>query len=178
MSSESCEELFTPHSPHIELSLNGVEIISNGSGSHHELRKLNVRTDLIMSAMAKSGGAYLYANQQGCDGGRCYYDGCAMIAMNGKLLAQASQFCVSDVEVRARCCRVPPHRLTTDVEGRAQVISATIDLDQIRSVRAASSSRSIQASSVGSIPRVAVPFSLTGGTRTPQRTESRHPWCA
>lgn len=105
LATETCEELFTPHSPHIELSLNGVEIISNGSGSHHELRKLNVRTDLIMSAMAKCGGAYLYANQQGCDGGRAYYDGCAMIAMNGKLLAQASQFCVSDVEVRAQRCK-------------------------------------------------------------------------
>ncbi len=33
---ETCEELFTPAAPHIELALAGVEIISNGSGSHHQ----------------------------------------------------------------------------------------------------------------------------------------------
>lgn len=35
---ETCEELFTPDSPHIQLALNGVDIITNGSGSHHQLR--------------------------------------------------------------------------------------------------------------------------------------------
>src|SRR5690242_7355414 len=74
VSSETCEELFTPNSPHIALSLAGAEIIANGSGSHHNLGKLDVRMDLIRSATAKAGGAYLYANQQGCDGGRLYYD--------------------------------------------------------------------------------------------------------
>ncbi len=73
MASETCEELFTPASPHISLSLNGVEIIANGSGSHHQLRKLNTRLELMQSATSKGGGVYLYANQQGCDGGRLYY---------------------------------------------------------------------------------------------------------
>jgi hypothetical protein len=50
--------------PHISLALSGVEIISNGSGSHHQLRKLDTRLDLICSATAKAGGVYLYANQQ------------------------------------------------------------------------------------------------------------------
>ena len=38
LAAETCEELFTPRAPHIALSLSGVEIISNGSGSHHQLR--------------------------------------------------------------------------------------------------------------------------------------------
>ena len=50
---ETCEELFTPRSPHIDLALSGVEIISNGSGSHHQLRKLDQRLDLIRGATAK-----------------------------------------------------------------------------------------------------------------------------
>ena len=33
---ETCEELFTPAAPHIDLALSGVEIISNSSGSHHQ----------------------------------------------------------------------------------------------------------------------------------------------
>ena len=40
-------------SPHVHLALNGVEIFSNGSGSHHELRKLNVRVSLITNATRK-----------------------------------------------------------------------------------------------------------------------------
>lgn len=70
---ETCEELFTPQrygsrlgkrwasfltytnyiSPHISMGLDGVEIFTNSSGSHHELRKLNTRVDLIKAATAK-----------------------------------------------------------------------------------------------------------------------------
>jgi predicted amidohydrolase len=48
-------------------------------------------------ATRKVGGVYLYANQQGCDGGRLYYDGTAMIAVNGEIVAQGSQFSIDDV---------------------------------------------------------------------------------
>ena len=123
MASETCEELFTPRSPHIALSLAGVEIMSNGSGSHHQLRKLDTRLELIRGATAKCGGVYLYANQQGCDGGRLYYDGCALIALNGEIVAQGTQFSVLDVEV----------------------VTATVDLADVRSFRGAVSSRSEQA---------------------------------
>ena len=40
-------------SHHVDLGLDGVEIFTNGSGSHHELRKTYVRVDLIKSATAK-----------------------------------------------------------------------------------------------------------------------------
>ena len=48
-------------------------------------------------ATRKVGGVYLYANQQGCDGGRLYFDGTAMIAINGEIVAQGSQFSLDDV---------------------------------------------------------------------------------
>ena len=53
-----------------------------------QLRKLHQRLDLIRNGTAKAGGVYLYANQQGCDGNRLYYDGCACVAVNGELVAQ------------------------------------------------------------------------------------------
>ena len=67
------------------MGLDGVEIFSNGSGSHHELRKLHKRIDLIRSCTAKVGGVYLYSNLIGCDGERVYYDGCCLIALNGEV---------------------------------------------------------------------------------------------
>jgi NAD+ synthase (glutamine-hydrolysing) len=144
VASETCEELFTPASPNIYLGLNGVEIIANGSGSHHELRKLHKRLELIRSASAKGGGVYLYANQQGCDGGRLYFDGCALIAINGQVVAQGSQFSPRDVEV----------------------ITATVDLEEIRSARAAFISRMVQASLSEPVPRIPVDFDLTGDDYT------------
>ncbi len=139
VAAETCEELFTPDSPHIHLGLDGVEIISNGSGSHHELRKLQKRVDLILSASAKGGGVYLYANQQGCDGGRLYFDGCALIAVNGRVVAQGSQFSPRDVEV----------------------VTATVDLEEVRSFRAGFISRMVQGSEAPPVPRVYSDFELT-----------------
>lgn len=120
---ETCEELFTPDGPHIPYGLGGVEIISNSSGSHHELRKLDTRVNLITQATKLGGGVYLYANQQGCDGDRLYYDGCAMIVVNGNIVAQGSQFSLNDVEI----------------------VTATVDIEEVRSYRA-TASRNMQAS--------------------------------
>ncbi|XP_060014241.1 glutamine-dependent NAD(+) synthetase isoform X3 [Lagenorhynchus albirostris] len=98
--SEVCEELWTPHSPHVDMGLDGVEIFTNASGSHHVLRKAHARVDLVTMATTKNGGIYLLANQKGCDGDRLYYDGCALIAMNGSIFAQGSQFSLDDVASR------------------------------------------------------------------------------
>jgi NAD+ synthase (glutamine-hydrolysing) len=136
---ETCEELFTPNAPNALFSLDGVEIIANGSGSHHKLRKLDYRVDLIRGAAAKAGGVYLYANQKGCDGGRLYYDGCAMVWINGELVAQGSQFEGLD---------------------EVELVVATVDLADVRTKRANFISRSFQASSAPRVPRIEVPFRL------------------
>jgi NAD+ synthase (glutamine-hydrolysing) len=145
LAAETCEELFTPNSPHILLGLNGVDIITNGSGSHHQLRKLNTRVMLMANATAKGGGAYLYANQQGFDGGRLYFDGCAMIMVNGDCVAQGSQFGVEEV----------------------QVVTANVDINAIRSYRAAMCSRGDQAAECKLVERIRVAFSLGSGHKVP-----------
>lgn len=144
VASETCEELFTPMAPHIQLSLDGVEIIANGSGSHHQLRKLDKRIDLVKGATSKAGGVYLYANQKGCDGGRLYFDGCCMIWENGRLVAQGSQFGTLD---------------------EIEVVVATVNLSDVRSFRSNFVARSYQASSAPRVPRVEVDFIL--GDPTP-----------
>jgi NAD+ synthase (glutamine-hydrolysing) len=75
--------------PHVEYCLDGVEIISNGSASHHELRKLNSRLSLIQSASGRNKCVYVYSNLKGGDGGRLYFDGCSMVTMNGIVYSQA-----------------------------------------------------------------------------------------
>ena len=48
-----CCMLYAEFSPHVDMALDGVEIITNGSGSHHELRKTYLRFDLLKSATVK-----------------------------------------------------------------------------------------------------------------------------
>lgn len=136
------------------MGLDGVEIFLNSSGSHHELRKLDRRVNIITETTMKVssyhvciaelirqlGGIYLYSNQIGCDGDRLYYDGASMIAMNGRILARAPQFSLSDVEV----------------------ISATIDLEAVRAHRT-SSSRRMQAAASENFEQIPVAARLDGG---------------
>ncbi|XP_061886185.1 glutamine-dependent NAD(+) synthetase isoform X3 [Entelurus aequoreus] len=68
---------------------------------------------MIQLVTGQSGGIYLYANQRGCDGDRLYYDGCAMVAINGDIVAHGAQFSLNDVEV----------------------ITATLDLEDVRCYR-------------------------------------------
>lgn len=63
-----------------------------------------------------------------------------MIAANGRIIAQGSQFSLNDVEV----------------------VSATIDIEDVRAHRA-SSSRSMQAAASARYHRIEVPFSLSSG---------------
>ncbi|KAM0516653.1 hypothetical protein ACHAPE_005286 [Trichoderma viride] len=138
LAAETCEELFTPQAPHINMGLNGVEIFTNSSGSHHSLRKLNERISLIQEATRKNGGIYLYANQSGCDGDRLLYDGCSMIVVNGDIVAQGAQFSLLDVEV----------------------VTATVDLEEVRAYRFAPA-RNFQAVQAPVYERIEVDFTLS-----------------
>ena len=93
-----------------------------------------------MFELLQLGGIYLYANQQGCDGDRLYYDGCAMIAVNGDIIAQGSQFSLNDVEV----------------------VTATVDIEDVRAHRS-KISRNMQATNAERYHRIEVGFSLSSG---------------
>ncbi|KAL8485870.1 hypothetical protein ACS0TY_027962 [Phlomoides rotata] len=138
VAAEVCEELFSPMPPHTELALNGVEVFLNASGSHHQLRKLDIRLRAFIGATHTRGGIYMYSNHQGCDGGRLYYDGCSCIVVNGDVVAQGSQFSLNDVEL----------------------VVAQVDLDAVASLRGSISSFQEQASCKPKVASVAVPYKL------------------
>lgn len=50
---EICEEMFASDCRSIHLGLDGVEIFTNSSGSHHQLRKLHEKIDMIRNATKK-----------------------------------------------------------------------------------------------------------------------------
>ncbi|XP_010676846.1 glutamine-dependent NAD(+) synthetase-like [Beta vulgaris subsp. vulgaris] len=138
VAAEICEELFSPVPPHAELALNGVEVFMNASGSHHQLRKLDLRMRGFKGATHTRGGVYMYSNHQGCDGGRLYYDGCCCVVVNGDVVAQGSQFSFKDVEV----------------------VVAQVDLDIVASLRGSMSSFQEQAGSKKRVASIQAPYKL------------------
>ncbi|KAI0394615.1 glutamine-dependent NAD synthetase [Xylariaceae sp. FL0594] len=136
---ETCEEMWSPDAPHIPMTLDGVEIITNSSASHFSLQKLDIRMKLIGEATRKCGGVYMYSNVSGGDGDRLYFDGSATIFCNGQLLAQSPQFSLNDVEV----------------------VTATVDLEEVRAYRS-SISRGMQAAqNTRKYYRIQTPFELS-----------------
>jgi len=134
---ELCEELWAPENMSTGQFLAGAEIMLNQSASHAELGKLKSRINLIQSATVKTGGVYAYANQIGCDGNRLFFDGSSMICLNGSVIKQASFFSLNTVEV----------------------ITASVNLRDVRSHRQASSSLQEQVSSTNRIHEILVDFS-------------------
>ena len=58
------------------MGLDGVDVFTNGSGSYHELRKANVRIDLVRSATAKVG---YVGHSTGCYSPPCHNYGCVKL---------------------------------------------------------------------------------------------------
>lgn len=77
----------------------------------------------------------------GCDGDRLLYDGSAMIVLNGEIVAQGAQFSLDDVEV----------------------VTATIDLEDIRAYRSAASRGMQAAASKNKYKRIQTLFEPSGG---------------
>ena len=125
IASEVCEELFTPESLNILLGLEGVDIISNGSGSHFQMGKQKRRHDLIKEASQKNGGVYMYSNLLGCDGNRLVFDGNGMIYKNSDLLAVGEHLSFQEVEVVTATIN-----MNDIIRKRASVVSKGIQADQ------------------------------------------------
>uniref|UniRef100_A0A915HEJ1 Glutamine-dependent NAD(+) synthetase n=1 Tax=Romanomermis culicivorax TaxID=13658 RepID=A0A915HEJ1_ROMCU len=126
--------------PHVDMTLDGVEIFLNSSASHHELRKsAYVSTSLIKQFTSKCGGIYVYTNQRGCDGDRLYFDGVSTISVNGEIVAKSRQFALEEVEV----------------------ITAVVDLEDVRNERMQHRSSRDAATKVEPYPRFQVDVALS-----------------
>lgn len=96
---EICEDAWVSDRPGVDLAKHGVDIILNGSASPFSFGKFEVRKRFVLEGSRACGVSYVYANLLGCEAGRIIYDGGAMIASHGELVAQGRRFSFEDVEV-------------------------------------------------------------------------------
>jgi NAD+ synthase (glutamine-hydrolysing) len=98
---EICEDAWMAERRGAELSLSGADLILNPSASHFAFGKHAVRRRLVLEGSRAFGVTYLYANLLGNEAGRAIYDGDALIASDGVLVAQARRFGFGESELTA-----------------------------------------------------------------------------
>jgi NAD+ synthase (glutamine-hydrolysing) len=89
---EICEDAWVANRPGATLALKGVDIILNPSASHFAFGKLEVRKRFVLEGSRAFGTSYVYANLLGNEAGRAIYDGGALIASGGNLVAAGPRF--------------------------------------------------------------------------------------
>ncbi len=115
---EICEDAWVANRPGGQLATQGVDILLNPSASHFAFGKHLVRRRFVLDGSRAYSCVYIYANLLGNEAGRAIYDGDAMIASCGKMLATGARFSYQE----------------------SYVTSALVDVDAIRVNRARTAS--------------------------------------
>jgi len=89
---EICEDAWVANRPGGDLSLRGIDVILNPSASHFAFGKAEVRRRFVLEGSRAFGVSYVYANLLGNEAGRAIYDGGALIASAGTLIAAGPRF--------------------------------------------------------------------------------------
>jgi NAD+ synthase (glutamine-hydrolysing) len=93
---EICEDAWVAARPGATLARLGVDVILNPSASHFAFGKLEVRRRFVLEGSRAFNATYVYANLLGNEAGRAIYDGDAMIATGGRLVAEGERFSFAD----------------------------------------------------------------------------------
>jgi NAD+ synthase (glutamine-hydrolysing) len=96
---EICEDAWVADRPGADLASRGVDLILNPSASHFAFGKHEIRKRFVIEGSRAFSVGYVYANLLGNEAGRAIYDGDAMIAQAGKLLATGPRFSYADWHV-------------------------------------------------------------------------------
>ncbi|OUD16063.1 NAD(+) synthase [Thioflexithrix psekupsensis] len=96
---EICEEAWVANRPGIKLAQRGVDIILNPSASHFAFDKHAIRQRFVLEGSRAFSVSYIYTNLLGNESGRAIYDGDALCASRGQLLASNPRFSFADYQL-------------------------------------------------------------------------------
>ncbi len=108
---EICEDAWVATRPGGRLAELGVDLILNPSASHFAFGKQEVRRRFVLEGSRAFHAAYVYANLLGNEAGRAIYDGGAMVASEGRLLAEAPRFSFRNVVVTTAVVDIDVNRM-------------------------------------------------------------------
>jgi len=96
---EICEDAWVAGRPGNRMTECGVDIILNPSASHFAFGKHEIRKRFVLEGSRSFGVSYVYANLSGNEAGRAIYDGGALIASCGDMIAAGPRFRFADVDL-------------------------------------------------------------------------------
>lgn len=108
---EICEDAWVANRPGRFLYEYGVDVLLNPSASHFAFNKRKTRQRFVLEGSRAFGMAYIYANLLGNDSGRLIFDGDAMIASNGELVAEGQRLSFEDYQLTTAIIDVDLNRL-------------------------------------------------------------------
>ncbi len=108
---EICEDAWVATRPGSQLSVKGVDVILNPSASHFAFGKFDVRQRFVLEGSRAFGVTYVYSNLLGNEAGRAIYDGGAMIATAGRLVATGPRFSFQQVALTTAVVDVAATRM-------------------------------------------------------------------
>ncbi|MFT7580741.1 MAG: NAD+ synthase (glutamine-hydrolyzing) [Myxococcota bacterium] len=108
---EICEDAWVANRPGTTMAGRGVDIIMNPSASHFAFGKLETRKRFVIEGSRAFGVTYIYSNLLGNDSGRIVYDGGAMVASEGRLVAMGPRFLYADHHVTSAVVDVEQTRM-------------------------------------------------------------------
>jgi NAD+ synthase (glutamine-hydrolysing) len=108
---EICEEAWVARRPGASLAARGVDILLNPSASHFSFGKHEVRRRFVQEGSRAFGVAYIYSNLAGNASGRMIFDGGALIAADGNLLAEGPRFSFAEMSLTTAAVDVDDIRL-------------------------------------------------------------------
>ncbi|MFT7642395.1 MAG: NAD+ synthase (glutamine-hydrolyzing), partial [Pirellulaceae bacterium] len=131
---EICEDAWVGTRPGAELSQRAVDIILNPSASHFAFGKHEVRKRFVLEGSRAFHVGYIYANLLGNEAGRAIYDGDAMIANAGRMLAMGGRLSFENYSLTTATMDIDATRMS---RARSASFQFTIDEDRENHIRAA-----------------------------------------
>jgi NAD+ synthase (glutamine-hydrolysing) len=108
---EICEDAWVAARPGARHALDGVDLLLNPSASHFAFGKLRTRERFVIEGSRAFGCTYIYTNLLGNEAGRAIYDGGALIATAGELVAYGPWLSFAEVAVTSALVDIDQTRL-------------------------------------------------------------------
>ena len=106
-----------------QLAVQGVDLLLNPSASHFAFRSIGCVAASCWMDRGPLASVYIYANLLGNEAGRAIYDGDAMIASTGELLASGPRFSFRDFHITSAVVDIDALRISRSRAGSYQPIT-------------------------------------------------------
>lgn len=109
---EICEDAWVASRPGSRLAGRAVDVILNPSASHFAFGKQRIRERFVIEGSRAFSVAYIYSNLNGNESGRAIYDGGALLASGGEIVARGPRFSLQDWHLTQAVVDITKTRVT------------------------------------------------------------------